>query len=163
RLKLLKLRFPTSLADAVATFEVPYGHVVRPANGDETPAQAWVDVSGPGAGLAVLNDGKYGHDVRGAAIGVTVARSPVYAWHEPKVVKLAGDGDDLVVRVHEPAGRAGPARVELPLVERTLEVELGAAEIRTFRVPRAPEEPAVETSLLEDCRRSTVSSGSCAA
>ncbi|MBB4909770.1 alpha-mannosidase [Actinophytocola algeriensis] len=87
--KLLKLRFPTALSSAEATFEIPYGHLVRPANGSEEAAQAWVDVSGelPGgrrAGLAVLNDGKYGHDVLGGDIGVTAARSPVYAWHEPK-------------------------------------------------------------------------------
>jgi alpha-mannosidase len=87
--KLLKLRFPTELSDADATFEIPYGHLARPANGSEEAAQAWVDVSGtlPGgqrAGLAVLNDGKYGHDVLGGDIGVTAVRSPVYAWHEPK-------------------------------------------------------------------------------
>jgi alpha-mannosidase len=55
-----------------------------------------VDVTGslPGTrrgGLAVLNDGKYGHDVRGGDIGITAARSPVYAWHEPKEL----DPDEL--------------------------------------------------------------------
>jgi alpha-mannosidase len=94
--KLLKLRFPTVLSATEATFEIPYGHLVRPANGSEEAAQAWVDVSGelPGgrrAGLAVLNDGKYGHDVLGGDIGVTAARSPVYAWHEPKEL----DQDEL--------------------------------------------------------------------
>jgi alpha-mannosidase len=82
--KLLKLRFPTRLSDVDATFEIPYGHLPRPANGSEEAAQAWVDVSGVGGGLAVLNDGKYGHDVLGGDIGITAARSPVYAWHEPK-------------------------------------------------------------------------------
>jgi alpha-mannosidase len=95
--KLLKLRFPTVLSSPEATFEIPYGHLVRPANGSEEAAQAWVDVSGelgPGrrrAGLAVLNDGKYGHDVLGGDIGVTAVRSPVYAWHEPKEL----DPDEL--------------------------------------------------------------------
>jgi alpha-mannosidase len=93
RQKLLKLRFPTAVTDPEATFEIPYGHLVRPADGSEEAAQAWVDVTGelPGGrrgGLAVLNDGKYGHDVlggdTGTAIGITAARSPVYAWHEPK-------------------------------------------------------------------------------
>ncbi|MCT2584333.1 alpha-mannosidase [Actinophytocola gossypii] len=98
RRKLLKLRFPTALSDVRATFEIPYGHVERPANGSEEAAQAWVDVSGElpdgrRAGLAVLNDGKYGHDVLGGDIGVTAARSPVYAWHEPKEL----DDDELYV------------------------------------------------------------------
>ncbi|HEY0454208.1 alpha-mannosidase [Actinophytocola sp.] len=96
RQKLLKLRFPTALTDTDATFEIPYGHLTRPADGSEETAQAWVDVSGalPGgrrAGLAVLNDGKYGHDVLGGDIGITAARSPVYAWHEPKEL----DPDEL--------------------------------------------------------------------
>ena len=45
RLKLLKLRVPTTVQTDRATFEVPYGHLERPADGDEQPAQAWVDVS----------------------------------------------------------------------------------------------------------------------
>ncbi|HET9243917.1 MAG TPA: glycoside hydrolase family 38 C-terminal domain-containing protein [Gaiella sp.] len=84
RHRLLKLRFPTTLVTARATFEIPYGHLVRPATGDEEPAQAWVDVSDERGGLSVLNDAKYSHDATGGNIGMTVARSPVYAWHEPK-------------------------------------------------------------------------------
>jgi alpha-mannosidase len=90
RLAMLKLRFPTALAAATATYEIPYGHLERPADGAEEPGQAWVDVSAGGAGLSLLNDGKYGFDVRGGEIGMTVARSPVYAWHEPK--RLDDDG-----------------------------------------------------------------------
>jgi alpha-mannosidase len=91
RLKLLKLRYPTSLDAAISTFEVPYGFVERPTTGDEEPGQSWVDVSGPGGGLAVLNDAKYGFDVRGGDIGVSAVRSPVWAWHEPR--ELEPDGD----------------------------------------------------------------------
>jgi alpha-mannosidase len=86
RFALLKLRYPTSIDDAATTtYEIPYGNVERDTSGDEEPGQAWVDVSGPEGGLAVLNDGKYGFDVRGGGdIGVSVVRSPVYAWHEPR-------------------------------------------------------------------------------
>jgi alpha-mannosidase len=64
-------------------------------------------------------------------------------------VKLAEDGDDLVVRVVETAGRAGPARVAFPAWDRTLELEVGPFEIRTFRVPRDDSVDATETDLLE--------------
>ena len=93
RLKLLKLRFPTALAAVTATAEVPCGQVVRATDGEERPAQAWVDVSGhlPGAdrraGLALLNDGKYSFDVGGGTIGMTVLRSPVSAWHDPEPLR----------------------------------------------------------------------------
>lgn len=83
RHKLLKLRFPAALEAVTATHEIPYGHVVRPADGEERPAQAWVDLSGRRAGLALLNDGKSSFDVRGETIGMTVARSPLAAWHDP--------------------------------------------------------------------------------
>ncbi len=86
QLRLLKLRFPTAVETDRATFEVPYGQLERPAVGSEEPAQAWVDVSDGRVGLSVLNDSKYGHDVRSGDIGITVARSPVYAWHDPRVL-----------------------------------------------------------------------------
>ncbi|NGN67394.1 alpha-mannosidase [Streptomyces sp. A7024] len=95
QLKLLKLRFPTALSDVTATHEVPYGHLERTPDGTEEPTQAWVDVSGtlPGggrAGLAVANDSKHGHDVLDGRIGMTALRSPVYAWHEPKLLDPDG-------------------------------------------------------------------------
>jgi alpha-mannosidase len=90
-LKLLKLRYPTSIAATEATYETPYGHLVRPANGDEEPGQSWVDVSGAGRGLAVINDAKYGYDVRGGDIGISAVRSPVWAWHGPRELEEGGD------------------------------------------------------------------------
>ena len=90
-LKLLKLRYPTSVETHVATFETPYGHLERPARGDEEPGQSWVDVSGAGRGLTVINDAKPGYDVRGGDIGISAVRSPVWAWHDPR--ELEEDGD----------------------------------------------------------------------
>ena len=74
-----------------ATFETPYGHVERPANGDEEPGQSWVDVSGDGRGLTVITDSKYGYDVRGGDIGISAVRSPVWAWHAPRELEQDGD------------------------------------------------------------------------
>jgi alpha-mannosidase len=94
--RLLKLRFATAVDDPDATYEIPYGTIERPANGEEEPGQRWIDVSGPPsagetagdvAGLAVLNDAKYGFDVDGSEIGVTAVRSPIYAHHEPAIPK----------------------------------------------------------------------------
>ena len=112
-LKLLKLRYSTSIETDTATFETPYGHLERAASGDEEPGQSWVDVSCGGRGLTVINDAKYGYDVRGgdscvgsteqpksggggfagagADIGISVVRSPVWAWHDPR--ELEEDGD----------------------------------------------------------------------
>jgi alpha-mannosidase len=91
QLKLLKLRYPTTVDSVVATFETPYGHLERSPNGHEDPGQAWVDVSDATRGLAVINDAKSGYDVIGADIGVSAVRSPVWAWHDPR--ELEPDGD----------------------------------------------------------------------
>ncbi|HVU78079.1 MAG TPA: glycoside hydrolase family 38 C-terminal domain-containing protein [Gaiellaceae bacterium] len=222
-LELLKLRYPTSVTDARATFEAPYGHLERETDGHEDPGQTWVDVSGDGRGLAVINDAKSGYDVLGADLGVSVVRSPVWAWHDPRelepdgdfeymdqgrqrfrirlvphagdwreagvvrlaaelnqpayamlesfhdgplpparsyadggdgpvvftVLKAAEDGGGYVLRGYETAGRDAHATVALPLLDRTLELDFGANEIKTVFVPRDPAEPARETNLLE--------------
>lgn len=91
QLKLLKLRYPTSVDAETATYEIPYGHLERPASGHEEPGQSWVDVSGDGRGLSVINDAKYGYDVRGGDIGISAVRSPVWAWHDPRELEEGGD------------------------------------------------------------------------
>jgi alpha-mannosidase len=41
--------------------------------------------------LTVVNDAKYGYDVRGADIGISAVRSPVWAWHDPRELEEGGD------------------------------------------------------------------------
>lgn len=90
-LKLLKLRYATNIERPRATIEMPYGHLEREPNGHEDPGQSWVDVSGEGRGLAVINDAKSGYDVRGGDMGISVVRSPVWAWHDPRELEPGGD------------------------------------------------------------------------
>jgi alpha-mannosidase len=102
RHRMLKLRFPVNIQGESATYEIPYGHIVRPADGEEEPMQNWIDVTGivPGrqfqAGLSLINDGKYSVDVRTddngqLDVGLTVLRSPVYAHHDPAILDAEGD------------------------------------------------------------------------
>lgn len=87
RHKFLKFAVPTALDEPTAAYEVPYGAIVRPANGEEEPLQRWLDLSGRvserPAGLALINDGKYGGDVLGSEMRLSLARSPIYAFHDP--------------------------------------------------------------------------------
>ncbi|GAA3541189.1 alpha-mannosidase [Nonomuraea rosea] len=93
---LMKLRFPVAVQSPVATYEIPFGHLTRPIDGAEEPAQSWVDLSGAGGGLAVVNNAKHGYDVappssgRDHSIGITAVRSPVYAWHDPRLLDPDG-------------------------------------------------------------------------
>ncbi|MFC7549302.1 alpha-mannosidase [Plantactinospora sp. GCM10030261] len=101
RAHLLKLCFPTAVADPVSTYEIPFGSIEQPVDGGENPAQSWVDITGTvagrPAGLAVVNNAKHGYDVSPGepggdtpSIGITAVRSPVYSWHDPR--QLDPDG-----------------------------------------------------------------------
>ncbi|WP_156158002.1 alpha-mannosidase [Gordoniibacillus kamchatkensis] len=86
--KMLKLSFPVNVQNPKATYEIPYGFIERPANGEEEPGQTWLDVSGtlPGRGdqmygLALLNDSKYSFDFLDNDLRMTVARGAIFADH----------------------------------------------------------------------------------
>ncbi|HVX45911.1 MAG TPA: glycoside hydrolase family 38 C-terminal domain-containing protein [Mycobacteriales bacterium] len=230
QLHLLKLRFPTALTDAEVTYEVPFGHLARPADSGEKPGQSWVDLTGRigdvPAGLTVINNAKHAYDATafagGVDLGITAARGPVYAWHDPRqleadgafsyqdqgvqefgylLVPHAGDREaadvvrttaqflmparsmmesfhdgplapsasfldggagsvvitavkaaedasaDTIVRAVESAGHPASARIDV--LDRSIEADFGAHEIKTFRVPAAADQPVVETDLLE--------------
>ncbi|WP_256758871.1 alpha-mannosidase [Cohnella sp. WQ 127256] len=87
RHRLLKLHFPVPYRSCIGTYEIPYGHIERPLNGNEVPALSWVDLTGEWGrdlyGLSILNDGKYSFDMGEGYVRMTVLRSPIYAHHEP--------------------------------------------------------------------------------
>ena len=94
-LKMLKFSFPVEIESPVATYETSYGTIVRATNGDEDPGQRWIDVTGKSSsgnyGLAVFNDAKYGYSVGGSDMRISVARSAVYAHHNPKVLDMKAE------------------------------------------------------------------------
>ena len=91
RHRMLKLAFPIDVEDRVATYEAPYGHVVREATGDEEPGQRWIDVTGETEslpyGVSLLNDCKYGFSIEESEMRLSVLRSPIYAFHDPAKVE----------------------------------------------------------------------------
>jgi alpha-mannosidase len=94
-LKMLKFSFPVEIESPVATYETAYGHIVRAANGNEGPGQRWIDLTGKknGAtyGLTIINDAKYGYNVPGNDLRISVARSAVYAHHNPKILDMKAE------------------------------------------------------------------------
>ncbi len=81
---LLKVHFPIAVNANEATYEIQYGHYKRPTHSNtswdearfEVPHQKWVDVSEYGYGAALLNDSKYGVNVDGTEIGLSLLRAP---------------------------------------------------------------------------------------
>ncbi len=226
--RLLKLAFDTNIQDGTATYETAYGHETRPAKGQEEPGQQWFDLTGTIGGLpyglAVLNDGQYGFDVRGGVMRVTLLRSPAFAHHDPErfdasagypimdqgwhrfhfrlaphpgawqdtrivkeawelnapmyahvesahpgkrppkpktlvgteaanvlvsVVKQSEEGEDLIVRGYEIAGRPAETTLHIPLFDQSFKLRFAPHEIKTLRIN--PRTWAMrEVNLLEE-------------
>jgi alpha-mannosidase len=86
---LLKVAFPLTAHNDKAAFEIPYGSIERPTTRNtpaeqakfEVPAQRWADLSDTKHGFSLLNDSKYGYDVRGNVLRLSLLRSP--EWPDP--------------------------------------------------------------------------------
>ncbi len=63
---MIKAAFPVAAKSPLADFEIPYGAISRPVDGTEVPALRWIDLTDETAthGLSLLNDCKYGFDVK---------------------------------------------------------------------------------------------------
>jgi len=81
---LLKVAFPVDVLSPQATYEIQWGNIQRPTHRNtswdwarfEVAAQKWVDLSEGGYGVSLLNDCKYGHDIHGNVIRLSLLRSP---------------------------------------------------------------------------------------
>lgn len=83
---LVKARFPLAARATHARFETAFGVVERPTHRNtswdaarfEVAGHRFADLSEPGYGAALLNDGRYGHHALGNELGLSLLRSPVY-------------------------------------------------------------------------------------
>jgi alpha-mannosidase len=90
RHKFLKVAFPVDILASSATYEIQFGHLERPTHTNtswdvarfEVCAHRWADLSEPGYGVALLNDCKYGYDIRGNVMRLSLLRSP--GWPDPE-------------------------------------------------------------------------------
>ncbi|MFC1806252.1 alpha-mannosidase, partial [Planctomycetota bacterium] len=81
---LLKVAFPVDVRSDKARYEIQFGSVERPTHWNtpqdfarfEVVAHKWADLSEGDYGVALLNDAKYGHDIRGNVIRLSLLRAP---------------------------------------------------------------------------------------
>jgi alpha-mannosidase len=86
RRKLLKVAFPVEIRSTEATFDIQYGNVKRPTHWNtswdmakfETVGHQWADLSETGYGVSLLNDCKYGYDIKGNTMRLTLLKSSIY-------------------------------------------------------------------------------------
>lgn len=79
--KMLKLAFPVACDAPTSLYEIPFGTVERPCNGEEESALMWAMVGDKTSGLAILNDCKYSYSAKDNVLSLTAIRSPIYCDH----------------------------------------------------------------------------------
>jgi alpha-mannosidase len=82
---LLKVAFPVNIRSNRATYNIQFGSIERPTHWNtswdyarfEVPAQKWADLSETNYGVALLNDCKYGYDIKDNVMRLTLIKSAV--------------------------------------------------------------------------------------
>jgi alpha-mannosidase len=86
RHRFLKVAFPVAVRSPRATYEIQHGHIERPTVSNtswdearfEVCAHRWADLSEAGYGVALLNNCKYGYDIRGHVMRLSLLRAPSF-------------------------------------------------------------------------------------
>ncbi|ASN04318.1 alpha-mannosidase [Virgibacillus necropolis] len=86
RQQLLKAAFPVNIRATEATYDIQFGNVKRPTHWNtswdmakfESVAHQWVDLSEYKSGISLLNDCKYGHDVKDNVLRLTLLKGPTF-------------------------------------------------------------------------------------
>ena len=86
--QLVKAEFHFDVMTRTAACEIPYGVMERPTHKNtsweraqfEMCAHRFVDLSEPGFGVALLNDGRYGHSIEDGFVGLTLLTSGIFPF-----------------------------------------------------------------------------------
>lgn len=83
--KLMKVAFPVNIRGVYARYDIQEGNIVRPITRNttweaakfEVAAHKWADLSETGYGVALLNDCKYGYDIKEDTMRLTLLKSAI--------------------------------------------------------------------------------------
>ena len=87
--QLLKAAFPVDVRSTYGTYDVQYGNVRRPNHWNtswdqarfESVAHRWADLSERNYGVSLLNDCKYGHDIKDNIMRISLLKAATYPDH----------------------------------------------------------------------------------
>ncbi|WP_341281966.1 alpha-mannosidase [Paenibacillus sp. FSL H8-0537] len=83
--QLLKVAFPVDIRSTEATYDIQFGNVKRPTHWNtswdwarfETVGHQWADLSERGYGVSLLNDCKYGYDIKDNVLRLSLLKSAI--------------------------------------------------------------------------------------
>lgn len=86
RQKLLKVAFPVQIRSTEATYDIQFGNVKRPTHWNtswdwarfESVGHQWADLSERNYGVSLLNDCKYGYDIKDNVMRLSLLKSAIY-------------------------------------------------------------------------------------
>ncbi|MGV3488193.1 MAG: alpha-mannosidase [Tuberibacillus sp.] len=87
--QLLKAAFPVEIRATEATYDIQFGNVKRPTHWNtswdyarfETVGHQWADLSEQGYGVSLLNNCKYGYDIKDSTMRLSLIKSATYPDH----------------------------------------------------------------------------------
>lgn len=87
--QLLKAAFPVDIRSTYGTYDIQYGNVRRPNHWNtswdqarfESVAHRWVDLSEHDYGVSLLNDCKYGHDIKDNVMRISLIKAATHPDH----------------------------------------------------------------------------------
>lgn len=126
--KMLKVAFPVDIRATEATYDIQFGNVKRPTHWNtswdmarfETVGHQWADISEADYGVSLMNDSKYGYDIKENNMRLTLLKSAIYPdpeadqgehdfvyslyphlgdWRKAKTVEKAWDLNDPIAVV----------------------------------------------------------------
>jgi len=156
---MLRVRFPVNVRADDARYEIPFGHIRRSTREDtlvrraqiEVAALQWADLSEPdGPGVALYNDCKHGHRIKGHVIDLALIRS---VPHPGAALIGKGDKDDASMADGKVYTDLGRHEFRYALRPHGPEVDVArlTAEARAFNQPlRVAEGRAASTVSTAD-------------
>lgn len=86
RQQLLKVKFDVDVRSTEATYDIQYGNAKRPTHWNtswdmakfETVGHQWADLSEKGYGVSLMNDSKYGYDIKENTMRLSLLKGGIY-------------------------------------------------------------------------------------
>jgi alpha-mannosidase len=166
--KLLKVAFPVAVHSPRATYEIQFGHVERSTHTNTSWDQArfevcghrWADLGEAGYGVALLNDCKYGYDIRGSVMRLSLLRSPTHpdpnadrGGHRFAYALMPHPGDfreaGVIAAAEDLNAPLRIVRGDRPAGERRSLVEVDTPQVVVEAIKRAEDSEAVIVRLYE--------------
>jgi alpha-mannosidase len=166
--KLLKVAFPVSVHSPRATYEIQFGHVERSTHTNTSWDQArfevcghrWADLGEAGYGVALLNDCKYGYDIHGSVMRLSLLRAPTHpdptadrGRHQFTYALMPHWGDfreaGVIAAAEDLNAPLRMVRGNLPAGERRSLVDVDVAQVVVEAIKRAEDSDATIVRLYE--------------